>query len=55
MKNKLNKKIFWRFLRVALEEIKNHYIKEENAWRYFFGEIKNNFITEEVNWIRTLA
>ena len=38
----------------VLEEIKNHYIKEEDAWRHLFAEIKNNYIEEEVTWIRTL-
>ena len=30
--------------REALEEIKNHYIGEEDAWRHFFAEINNNYI-----------
>ena len=29
------------YLREALEEIKNHYIKEEDAWRHFFAKINN--------------
>ena len=31
------------YLRETLDEIKNHYIKEEEAWRYFFAE-RNNYI-----------
>ena len=30
------------YSREMLEEIKNHYIKEENAWKHFFAEINNN-------------
>ena len=39
------------YSRGALEEIKNHYIKEEHAWRHFFAEINNNYIEEEITWI----
>ena len=42
------------YSREMLEEIKNHYIKEEDAWRHFFVEISNNYIEEEITWIRTL-
>ena len=38
----------------ALEKIKNHYIKEEHAWRHLFAEINNNYIEEEITCIRTL-
>ena len=41
------------YLREGPEEIKNRYIKEENAWRNFFAEIKNYYIKEEITWIRT--
>ena len=37
----------------APEEIKNHYIQDEDAWRHFFVEI-NNYIEEEIIWIQTL-
>ena len=40
------------YSRETLEEIKNHYIKEEDAWRHIFAEI-NNYIKEEITWIRT--
>ena len=39
------------YSREALEEIKNHYIKEEDAWRHFFVETNNNYIEEEITWI----
>ena len=42
------------YSREALEEIKNLYIKEEDAWEYFFKEMNNNYIEEEDTWIRTL-
>ena len=42
------------YSRGVLEEIKNHYIKEEHAWRHFFAEINNNYIEEEITWIWTL-
>ena len=32
------------YSREALEEIKNHYIKKEDAWRRFFAEINNYYI-----------
>ena len=36
----------------TLEKIKNHYIKEEDAWRHMFAEI-NSYIKKEITWIRT--
>ena len=42
------------YSREAFEEIKNQYIKEEDAWRHFFTEINNNHILEEITWIRTI-
>ena len=42
------------YLREALEEIKNHYIKEEGASRYFFAKINSNYILKEITWIQTL-
>ena len=42
-------------LREALEKIKNHDIKEEDAWRHFFAEINNDCIVEEITWIQTLT
>ena len=39
------------YSREALEEIKNHYINKEDAWRHFFAEINNNYIEEEITWI----
>ena len=42
------------YSRETLEEIKNHYIKEEDASRQFFAEI-NNYVEEEITWIRTLT
>ena len=39
----------------TLEEIKNHYIKEEDAWRHFFAEINNSYIEEEITWAGTLT
>ena len=30
------------YSREALEEIKNYYIKEEDAWRHYFVEINND-------------
>ena len=39
-----HKKMFSKesaYSREALEEIKNYYIKEEDAWRHFFVEINN--------------
>ena len=43
------------YLREGLEEIKNCYIKEEDAWNHFFVEINNDYIEEEITRIRTLA
>ena len=43
------------YLREALEEVKNCYIKEQDAWKLFFAEINNNYIQEETTWIRTLT
>ena len=40
------------YSRETLEEIKNHYIQEEDAWRHIFAEI-NNYIKEKITWIRT--
>ena len=39
------------YLRETLEEIKNRYIKEEDAWRHFFAE--KNYIAEEITLIGT--
>ena len=36
------------YSREALEETKNHYIKEEDALRHFFAEINNNYIEEKL-------
>ena len=40
--------------RKTLEEVRNHCIKEEDAWWHFFVEINNDYIEEEITWIRTL-
>ena len=32
------------YSREALDEVKNHYINEEDAWRHFFVKINNNYI-----------
>ena len=32
------------YSREELEEIKNRYIKEKDAWRHFFAEINNNYV-----------
>ena len=41
------------YSREALQGIKNHYMEEEDPWRYFFLEI-NNYIHEKIIWIWTL-
>ena len=35
------------YSRETLEEIKNHCIREEDAWRHFFAEI-NNYIVQGI-------
>ena len=42
------------YSRETLEEIKNHWIKEEDAWRHFFAG-KDNYIEQEITWIGTLT
>ena len=42
------------YSRETLEEIKNHCIKEEDAWRHFFAG-KDNYIEQEITWIGTLT
>ena len=42
-------------MREPLEEMKNRYIKEEDAWKYFFTEMSNNYIEEEITQIRTFT
>ena len=42
------------YSREALEEIKNHYVKEEDAWRHIFAEINNNYNEEKITWIGNL-
>ena len=41
--------------RETLEEIKNHYIKEEDTWRHSVAEINNYYIEKEITWIGTLT
>ena len=43
------------YSRDTLEKMKNHDIKEEDAWRHFFAEINNNYIEQEITWIGTLT
>ena len=43
------------YSREVLEEIKNHYIKEEDACKHFFVETNKNYFEEEITWIRTLV
>ena len=43
------------YSREALEEIKNHYIKEEDDWSHFFAKKNNNYIEEEITSIRTFT
>ena len=42
-------------LRETPQEIMNHYIKEEDAWRHFLAEINNYYIEKEITWIGTLT
>ena len=42
------------YSRETLEKIKNHYIKDKDAWRHIFAEINNNYIEEEITWVGTL-
>ena len=39
------------YSREVFEEIKNPYIKEEDAWRHFFVEINNYYIEEDITSI----
>ena len=43
------------YSRETLEKIKNHYIKDKDAWRHIFAEINNNYIEEEITWVGTLT